>query len=70
MKIVKSHEECRLLIKGASETVKNEVTEQKGGFLGMLAATLGASLLGSMLSGKGVIQANEGVIRAGERQDF
>ena len=45
MKIVKSLQEGGLLIKGVSEIVENEVKEQKCGFLGMLAATLGASLL-------------------------
>ena len=46
MKIVKSLEVSGLLIKGVSETIKNEVNEQKGGFLGMLLGTLAASLLG------------------------
>ena len=54
MRIVKSLKDAGLLMKGVSETVENEVKEQKEGFLGMLAATLGASLLGSILSGKGV----------------
>ena len=49
--------------------MKNEVKEQKGGFLSMLLATLGASLLGDLLtknlSGRGVIRAGEGTIRAG-----
>ena len=36
MKIVKSLEESGLLIKGFSETIKNEAKEQKGGFLEML----------------------------------
>ena len=36
MKVVKSLEESDLLIKGVSETIKNEVKEQKGRFLGML----------------------------------
>ena len=31
----------------------------------MLLGTLGASLLGNMLAGKGVIRAGEGTIRAG-----
>ena len=44
-----------LFIKVVFETVQNEVKEQRGGYLGMLAATLGASLLGRMVSGKGVI---------------
>ena len=45
MKIVKSLEECGLLIKGVSETIENESKEQKGGFLGMLLSTLAANLL-------------------------
>ena len=40
MKIVKS---LVLLIKGVRETIKNEAQEQKGGFVGMLLATLGVS---------------------------
>ena len=45
IKIVKSLEESDLLIKGVSETSKNEAKEQKGGFLGILLGTLVASLL-------------------------
>ena len=59
MKIVKSLEEFGLLIKSVSETIKNEAKEQKGGFLGMLLGTLGASLLGNLLTGKGTIRAGE-----------
>ena len=47
MKIVKSLEEFGLLIKGVSETIKNEAKEQKEQFLGMLLGTLGVSLLGN-----------------------
>ena len=56
MQIVKSLEDAGLLTKDVNETVENEVKEQKEGFLGMLAATLGDSLLGSILSGKGVVR--------------
>ena len=66
MKIVKSLEESGLLIKSISETIKNEVKIQKGRFLGMLLGTLGASLLGNLLTGKGTVRAGEGTIRAGE----
>ena len=66
MKIVKLLEESGLLIKGISETIKNEAKKQKGGFLLMLLRTLAASLLGSELTGRGVIRAGEGTIRAGE----
>ena len=52
-----------MLIKGFSKTVENVVEEQKGVFLGMLTATIHASLLGNMLSGKGVIRTGEGTIR-------
>ena len=55
MKTVKSLEESRLLIKGVSETIKNEGKEQKGGFLGTLLGSLGASLLGDLLTDKGTI---------------
>ena len=40
MKIVKSHEEAVLLIKGISETIKNETKEQKERFPPMLLGTL------------------------------
>ena len=65
-KIVKSLEESCLLTKGVSETTQNEVKEQKCGFLGMLLGTLGASLLGTLLTGKVTIRAGEGTIRGGE----
>ena len=65
IKIVKSLEDSGLLLKGVSETIQNEAKEQKGGFLSMLLGTLGASLLGNILAGKGINRAGEGVIRAG-----
>ena len=51
MKIVKSLEDSGLLIKGVSETIKNEVKEQKGVFLGMILRNLSVSLLGNILTG-------------------
>ena len=45
MKIVKSLEDSGLLLEWVTETVQNEVKEQKGGFLSMLVGTLGANLL-------------------------
>ena len=69
LKIVKSLEDSNVLLKGVSETIQHEAKEQTGGFLSMLLGTLGASLLGDIiskgLSGKGVIRAGEGTIRAG-----
>ena len=57
MKICKSLEDSGVLLKGFKETIQSEVKEQKGGFLSMLLGTLGASLLGDMLTGKGCIRA-------------
>ena len=69
LKIVKSLEDSGILLKRLSETIKNEAKEQKGGFLLMLLGTLGASLRGDLLiknlSGRGVVRAGEGTIRAG-----
>ena len=50
LKIVKSLQDLGLLLKGVTESVQNEVKEQKGGFLSMLLGTLGASLLGNLLT--------------------
>ena len=63
---VKIVEEWGLLIKGITEIIKNELKEQRGGFLGMLLGTLASSILENALTRKGVIRASEGVIRAGE----
>ena len=50
IKIVKSLEDSGLFLKGVTKTVQNEVKEQKGGFLSMLLDTLGAKLLGNILT--------------------
>ena len=52
LKIVKSLDDSGLILDGITETVKNKVKEQKGGFLSMLLGTLGASLLGDLLTKK------------------
>ena len=77
MKIIKALENSGILLKGVSKTIKNETKEQSGGFLNMLLGTLGASLLGNLLTGgKGIMRAGEGsvasrtkgdgIVRAGE----
>ena len=66
IKIVKSLADSGLLLKEVTELVQNEVKEQKGGFLSMLLGTLGASLLGNLLTGKGVNKKGKGIHRAGE----
>ena len=67
-KIVKSLEKFGLLIKSVSQTIKNEGKEQKIAFLEMLLGTLGASLLGNPLTGKGTIRAGKGTTSS--YQDF
>ena len=59
MKIVKSLEESGFLIKSISKTIKIVAKEQKGGFFNMLLGTLGASLLGNLLTGKGTIRVGQ-----------
>ena len=55
--MAKSLGDSGFLLKRVSETIHNEVKEQKQGFLSMLLGTLGASLLGSMFSVKGIYRA-------------
>ena len=47
---VQTLEDSNILLKGVTKTIENETKEQKGGFLGMLLGTLGASLLRNMLT--------------------
>ena len=81
IKIVKSLEDSGLLLKGITETVQNEVKEQKGEFLSMLLGTLSASLLGNILADKetnragkckGINSVGEGIVTAGNgnKMDF
>ena len=58
MKIVQALEDSNILLKGFPKTIEKESKEQKGGFLSMLLGTLGASLLGNLLSGKGIVRAD------------
>ena len=64
--IVKSLKDSGLLLHGVTQSIQNEIIEQKGGFLSMLLGTLGASLLERLLAGKGINRAREGIVRAGE----
>ena len=65
LKAIKSLENSGILLDGITETVKNKVKKQKGGFLSTLFSVVGLALLSSMFSGKGVIRAVEGTIRVG-----
>ena len=77
MKIIEALENSDILLKGVSKTIENETKEQRGRFLSILLGTLGASLLGNLLTGgKGIVRAGEGsvasrakgegIVRAGE----
>ena len=59
LEAIKSLEKNGILLDGITETIKDEVKEQKEGSLIILLGTLGGSLLGNMLAGKGVIRAGE-----------
>ena len=71
MKIDEALEDSNILLKEVTKTIKNERKEQKAGFLSMLLGTLGASLLGNLLAGKGIVRAGsgnkkgKGIVRAG-----
>ena len=76
MKIVQALEDSNILLKGVTETIKNETKKQKRGFLGMLLGTLGDSLLGNILAGKGIERVGsgnrkgKGIVRAGFGNDW
>ena len=66
MRIIEALENSGILLKGVSKTIENETKEKRGGFLGMLLGTLGASLLGNLLTGgKGIMRAGDGIVHAG-----
>ena len=61
MEIIQALEDSNILLKRATKTIKNDINEQKGGFLGMILGTLGASLLGNMLAEKRIVRAGSGI---------
>ena len=81
VKIVKAFDDSSILLRCFNKTIENETKEQKGGFLGMLLGTSGASLLENMLAGKVIMRAGygdkevkqrDGIARAGyiSKMDF
>ena len=77
MKNVQALENSNILIKEVTKTIKNDTKKQKGEFLSMLLGTLGASLVGNLLTGKGNVRAGtgngkgKGIVRAtGKQWDF
>ena len=70
MKIIKALENSGILLKGVWKAIKNEIKEQKGGFLSILLGTLGASLLGNLLTGgKVIVRADEGSVASRTKGD-
>ena len=76
MKTIQVLENSNILLKEVTKTIKNEIKKQKGGFLSMLLGTLGASLLGNLLTGKGILRAGsgnkkrKGIVRAGTGKEW
>ena len=82
LKIIETLENSNILLKGVTKTMKNETKEQKWGFLSLLLGTLGTSLLGNLLTGKGILRTRygrplssflknnkgNGIVRAGSRR--
>ena len=74
IKIIEALVNSGILLKGVTKTIENETKEQRGGFLSMLLCTLGASLLGNLLTGgkgmmrggDGIVRADDGIVRAGD----
>ena len=76
MRIVQALEDSNISLKGVTKTIKNETKKQKGGFLSMLLGTLRASLLGNLLSGKGIVRTGsrnnkgKGIVKAGTGKEW
>ena len=69
IKFIEVLENSIVLLKAVSKTIENKTKKQREGFLSMLLGTLGASLLGNLLTGKGSVASRskgEGIVRAGE----
>ena len=76
LKIVQALEYSNILLKGFTKAVTTKTKEQKGEFLSMFLGTLGASLLGNLLSGKAIVRAGsgnkkgKGIVRAGYGKEW
>ena len=76
IKIIQALEDSNILLKPVTKSIKNETKKQKGGFLSMLLGTLGASLLGNVITGKGIVRAGSGnkkrngIVRAGTGKEW
>ena len=65
LKISKTINDSNIWLTGVTTTIRNEIKEQKGIFISILLGTLGASLLGNLLSRKRTVKGREGTVRAG-----
>ena len=76
IKIIQALENSNTLAKGVTTTIKNETKEQKGRFSSTFLGTLGASLLGHLLTAKGILRAGsgnkkrKGILRAGSGNEW
>ena len=76
MKIVQGYEDSNILLREVTRTIKNETKKQTEGFLIMFLGTLGASLLGNLLAGEGIVRAGSGnkkgkeIVRAGSGKEW
>ena len=66
LKNIEALENSGILLKRVTKTIENETKEQRAGVLSMLLGTLGVSLAGDLLTGKGMMRAGEGIVRASE----
>ena len=57
--LIISNDEIEDIIKIVTEAFQNQAKEQKAGFLSMLLDTLVATLLGNLLTGKGIYRAGK-----------
>ena len=69
IKIIQELEDSNILLKEVTKTIKNKTKEQKRGFLSMLLGTSGASLLGNLLTEKGIVRAGSGLLLSSASQN-
>ena len=55
MKIVQALKDSNIFLKGVTKTIENETKEQKEGLLSMSLSTLGAIMLGNLLTQKRIV---------------
>ena len=66
IKIATTLEEHDILLKGTTKTINNDTKKQEGGFLSMLHGTLGVSLLGNLLTERGLYRTGKEMYRTGK----